>query len=113
MERKVRDTVRSLVAEDSIIKYINLLKGAMWPDGGQLKKDWPPRTEEQKARSRREASVTLATLIPDLAGNVVGRSNAQAASRRIFATVNNGRLNTHLAYTILDELVNVLFPPRR
>ena len=113
VERKVRDTVRSLVADESIIKYINLLKGAMWPSGGQLKKDWPPRTEEQKAHSRREASVTLATLIPDLAGNVVGRSNAQAASRRIFATVNNGRLNTHLAYTILDEFVNVLFPPRR
>ena len=113
VERKVRDTVRSLVAEESVVKYINLLKETMWPNRGPLKKEWPPRTEEQKAHSRREASVTLATLIPDLAGNVVGRGNAQAASRRIFATVNNGRLNTHLAFTILDELINVLFPPRR
>lgn len=34
----------------------------------------------------------LATLVPDLAGNVVGRVNAQAASRRLFATFNNSRL---------------------
>lgn len=113
VERKVRDTVRSLVAEEAVVKYINVLKETMWPNHGPLKRDWPPRTEEQKTHSRREASVTLATLIPDLAGNVVGRGNAQAASRRIFATVNNGRLNTHLAFTILDELINVLFPPRR
>ena len=113
VERKVRETVRSLVAEESVIKYINLLKDTMWPDNGPLKREWSPRTDHQKAHSRGEASVTLATLIPDLAGNVVGRGNAQAASRRIFATVNNGRLNTHLAFTILDELINVLFPPRR
>ena len=113
VERKVRETARSLVAEEAVVKYINLLKDTMWPDNGPLKREWSPRTDHQKAHSRGEASVTLATLIPDLAGNVVGRGNAQAASRRIFATVNNGRLNTHLAFTILDELINVLFPPRR
>lgn len=52
----------------------------------------------------------LATLIPDVAGNVVGKANAQAASRRIFATVNNQRLNTSLAFEVLDEIVDVLFP---
>jgi sorting nexin-25 len=51
----------------------------------------------------------LAALIPDLAASVVGRANAQAAARRVFATVNNQRLNMHLVYTILDEIVQVLF----
>lgn len=111
VERRVREAARSLLAEESIMKYIDLAKETMWPNQGPLKKDWTPRTEEQKAHSRDEASVMLATLIPDLAGNVVGRANAQAASRRIFATVNNGRLNTHLAFTVLDEVINVLFPP--
>ena len=120
VERKVREAARSVFAEDSILKYINLAKDTMWPrpspneDNNNheptLKRDWAPRSEAQKAHSRREASVMLATLIPDLAGNVVGRANAQAASRRVFATVNNARLNTHLAFTVLDELVNVLFP---
>ncbi|KAL1842446.1 hypothetical protein VTK73DRAFT_3122 [Phialemonium thermophilum] len=52
----------------------------------------------------------LATLVPDLAGSVVGRLNAQAASRRIFATLNNARLNTHLVYTVFDEILDILFP---
>ena len=111
VERRVREAARSFFAEESVMKYINLAKDTMWPNKGSLKKDWPPRTEEQKEHSRRDASVMLATLIPDLAANVVGRANAQAASRRIFATVNNRRLNTHLAFTVLDEVINILFPP--
>jgi len=111
VERRVREAARSLFAEESVMKYIDLVKETMWPNQEPLKRDWTPRTEEQKAHSRDEASMMLATLLPDLAGNVVGRANAQAASRRIFATVNNGRLNTHLAFTVFDEVINVLFPP--
>lgn len=109
VERKVREMARSLFAEPSILKYISLLKDTMWPNG-QIRKEVIIRTDPQKAHTRVEASVMLATLIPDLAGNVVGKANAQAASRRIFATVNNQRLNAHLAFTILDEVIDILFP---
>ncbi|KAI1387453.1 PXA domain-containing protein [Hypoxylon trugodes] len=108
IERKVRDNFKVLVQEDAILKYIDLLKNSMWP-GGQLNRNKQPRTSSEKARTRREASLMLATLVPDLAGNVVGRLNAQAASRRLFATLNNSRLNSHLVFTIIDELVDVLF----
>lgn len=109
VERKVREMARSLFAESSVLKYVSLLKDSMWPNG-ETRKEQVLRTDAQKAHSRAEASVMLATLIPDLAGNVVGKANAQAASRRIFATVNNQRLNAHLAFTILDEVIDVLFP---
>lgn len=91
IERKVRDNVKVLVQEEAILKYIGLLQDSMWPNG-ELNRNKQPRTASEKARTRREASVMLATLIPDLAGSVVGRLNAQAASRRIFATLNNPRL---------------------
>ena len=109
VERKVREMAKSFFAETSVLKYIDLLKDTMWPNG-QMRTQSVVRTDQQKAQTRGEASVMLATLIPDLAGNVVGKANAQAASRRIFATVNNQRLNTHLAFEVLDELVEVLFP---
>jgi len=112
VERKVREMAKTLFAESAVIKYINLLKDTMWPEG-EMRKDAIPRTEAEKARTRIEASVMLATLVPDLAGNVVGKTNAQAASRRLAATVNNGRLNAHLAFTILDEIVDILFPSKR
>jgi sorting nexin-25 len=91
IERKVRDNVKGLVSEESLIKYISLLKNSMWPNG-QIKRDGKPRTPGEKSKTRTEASLMLATLVPDLAGSVVGRVNAQAASRRIFATLNNPRL---------------------
>lgn len=109
VERKVREMARSMFAEPSVLKYVNLLKDTMWPDG-EMRKETVIRTDTQKAHTRVEASVMLATLIPDLAGNVVGKANAQAASRRIFATMNNQRLNTQLVFTILDEVIDVLFP---
>lgn len=91
IERKVRENVKSLLSEEAIIRYINLLRDSMWP-GGQLKRNGKPRTSVEKSKSRTEASLMLATLVPDLAASVVGRVNAQAASRRIFATFNNPRL---------------------
>merc|ERR1712000_178871 len=91
IERKVRDNVKMLVHEDSILKYLGLFQGNLWPDG-QLNRDRKPRTAAERKKTRTEASSMLATLVPDLAGNVVGRVNAQVASRRIFATLNNPRL---------------------
>ncbi|RAK93626.1 intermediate filament protein [Aspergillus costaricaensis CBS 115574] len=107
IERKVREGARSLVQDDSLLRYITLIKDTMWP-GGVLRQS-RVRTASERLKSRTEASLVLATLIPDLAGNVVGRANAQAAARRIFATLNNRRLNAHLFFTILDEVVLVLF----
>lgn len=113
VERKVRDAAHALVAEQTLLKYLDLLEETLWPGGGPLRKDSIVRTDQQKAHSHREASVMLTALIPDLAGNVVGRANAQAASRRILATVNNPRLNTHFVFTVLDEIAGILFPRER
>ncbi|KMU73484.1 MDM1 protein [Coccidioides immitis RMSCC 3703] len=106
IERKIRENAKSLVQDTALLRYISLIKDTMWP-GGKLREN-KPRTLAEKMKSRTDASVVLATLIPDLAGSVVGRANAQAAARRIFATTNNRRLNLHLAYEILDEIVEVL-----
>lgn len=91
IERKVRDNVKLFVQEDAMLRYIGLVQDSMWP-GGRLQQDRKPRTAAEKKKTRTEASLMLATLVPDLAGSVVGRANAQVASRRIFATLNNSRL---------------------
>lgn len=91
IERKVRDNVKMLIHEDSILKYLGMFTGNLWPDG-ELNRDRRPRNASERKKTRTEASLMLATLVPDLAGNVVGRANAQTASRRIFATFNNSRL---------------------
>lgn len=91
IERKVREAAKSFVQEDSLSKYLDSLRDVMWPSG-QMRPPGVPRTPVEKARSRKEAGLLLATLVPDMAGSVVGRTNAQAASRRAFAMMNNQRL---------------------
>ncbi|KAK4128437.1 hypothetical protein N657DRAFT_629545 [Parathielavia appendiculata] len=108
IERKLRENVKALVQEEALLRYIGLLKLGLWP-GGELPKSKVSRTQAEKARTRTEAGLMMATLVPDLVGSVVGRVNAQAASRRVFAAFNNARLNAHLAFTLLDEVVAILF----
>ncbi|KAF1915193.1 PXA domain-containing protein [Ampelomyces quisqualis] len=108
IERKVRESFDSLLSENNISKYIDTLKDSMWPNG-RLKQGME-RTSQERGRSRKEAATVLNTLVPELASSVVGRQNAQIAARKLEGTLNNARLNTHLAFTLLDEMIHVLFP---
>ncbi|RMZ85728.1 hypothetical protein DV737_g531, partial [Chaetothyriales sp. CBS 132003] len=108
IERKVRELVKAFMQEDSLLRYIDNMKDAIWPGGG-VRRQLVPRTAAAKTRTKKEAGIVLATLLPDLAANVVGRSNSKAAARKITAAMNNTRLNQHLAFTMLDEIIGVLF----
>lgn len=91
IERKVRETAKGFASESSIVRYLDMVKDMVWPNG-QMKQASPPRTLSDKSKSKKEASLLLATLVPDMAASVVGRANAQAASRKVFAVFNNQRL---------------------
>ncbi|KAF9454192.1 PhoX domain-containing protein [Macrolepiota fuliginosa MF-IS2] len=103
IERKIRDTVKGLVEESKIMNYLDMFRDNLWP-GGKLKSPEPPRTAEDRMRTRDEANRKLSSLVPDLAANMIGRTNARRGARRIFAVLQNRRLNQHIAYTIVDEV---------
>jgi sorting nexin-25 len=91
IERKVKEAATNSWQDDKLAGYVETLKNIMWPDG-KMRPPAVPRTEAEKARARKEAGLLLTTLMPDLAGSVVGKANAQAASRKIVAMLNNPRL---------------------
>lgn len=91
IERRVRETIKTATGDESLAKYVELLKSTMWPDGIPRPAS-VARTPAEKARTRKEAGLILGALIPDLAGSVVGKTNAVAASRKIVAALNNRRL---------------------
>ncbi|KAK0257927.1 hypothetical protein B0A54_06988 [Friedmanniomyces endolithicus] len=109
IERKVREGAKNALQDVSLARYVGLLRDTMWP-GGLPRPASTPRTAAEKARTRREAGLILGALVPDLAGSVVGKTNALAASRKMFAVVNNRRLNAHFVFTLLDEIVKIVFP---
>ena len=112
VERKVRETFRSLFSDASLLKYISLARDTFWVNG-VLVRERKVRTEEQRRKTRNEARVVLETLIVDLVGGVVGRGNAGEAGRRVWASANNGRVLGSLVWRVLDEAVGVGFPELR
>ncbi|KAK5120923.1 hypothetical protein LTR85_005707 [Meristemomyces frigidus] len=109
IERKVRETAKTALEDQSLARYVDLLRDTMWP-GGKQRPHSVARTPAEKARTRKEASLLLGALIPDLAGSVVGKGNAQAASRKLVAMLNNQRLNAHLVFTLIDDIIRIVFP---
>jgi sorting nexin-25 len=109
IERQIRQSIKSLFEESRVMPILAFFKDSLWP-GGKLKPPGQPRSTEEITRSRDEANRKLSALVPDLAANMIGRSNARRGARRIFAVLQNKRLNQHIAYTIVDEIVATIFP---
>ncbi|KAK7058470.1 tRNA (guanine-N(7)-)-methyltransferase (tRNA(m7G46)-methyltransferase) [Paramarasmius palmivorus] len=109
IERKLRETVKSMLEEARLLELLKIFRDGLWP-GGKLKPPSVPRTVEEKSKTRDDANRKLSSLVPDLAANMIGRSNARRGARRIFAVLQNRRLNQHIVYTIVDEVFSALFP---
>ncbi|KAJ7361436.1 PhoX domain-containing protein [Mycena albidolilacea] len=109
IERKIREQVKAFLEESRIMVIVNLFRNGLWP-GGKLKPPSVPRTPDEKLKTRDDANRKLSSLVPDLAANMIGRTNARRGARRIFAVLQNRRLNQHIAYTIVDEVFAALFP---
>lgn len=109
IERQIRQSIKSMFEESRIMPILAFFKDSLWP-GGKLKPPGQPRSTEEITSSRDEANRKLSALVPDLAANMIGRSNARRGARRIFAVLQNKRLNQHIAYTIVDEIVTAMFP---
>jgi len=109
IERKFRDYLATYLDDSHLWSYLKLIMRTMWP-GGQQRSPPPVRTQEEKTKTRDDAQRKLSTLMPDLAANMIGRSNARRGARRMFAVLQNRRLNQHVVYTVLDEIFEALFP---
>ncbi|TFK56618.1 PhoX domain-containing protein [Heliocybe sulcata] len=109
IERKIYESARTFFDETRLLGFVRAFKDGLWP-GGQLKPPSVPRTAEAKSKTRDNANRKLSALMPDLAANMIGRSNARRGARRIFAVLQNRRLNQHIVYTIVDEVFAALFP---
>ncbi|EST05067.1 Phox homologous domain protein [Kalmanozyma brasiliensis GHG001] len=107
VERKIRETFSAALSPTSITGYVTAFKASLWPNG-VLKEPTPPRTRAEKDLLRENANSKLATLIPELAANFVGRENARKGTRRVFSALQNKRLNKHLIYSLLDVVVDEL-----
>jgi sorting nexin-25 len=63
MCRKLRETAKVFLDEPHLLSYINIFRDSLW-EGGQLKAGGPPRSAEEKLRTRDDANRKLSALMP-------------------------------------------------
>lgn len=112
IERKVRDTFRNSHQPDAIEKAISGFSDLLVPHG-ERRPPSDPRTDQEKHDTKVRASKKLGLLMPDVVANMIGRSNARRAARRVFSALQDTRLNQQLILCILDDIFDVLFPPTK
>jgi hypothetical protein len=61
--RKIRETLKSLTDESKIMTYITTFRDGLWP-GGKLADVAPPRTMDERLRTKEEANRKLSALVP-------------------------------------------------
>lgn len=109
IEKKIRDMVRNLTSESKIVTYIDLVRDNVWPNGQKKTMRPPPRSIDEKQISKRDADLLLHQLF-ESASKVVGRSSSRYAAKNLFGLCQNEILNYHLVFSILDILLDELFP---
>jgi sorting nexin-25 len=63
--RKIREQTKALLDEEAMLGHIQRLADALWPEGAAFGSgSSPPRTQKEKSKTRTEATVMLASLIP-------------------------------------------------
>ena len=118
--RIVRDQASKYLVESYIVSMMKQVQGAIWPNG-VLKTSPTSRTLKEKAKTKRDAAFKLAAIfegnnlespliVADSAGNIMGHANARSGAARLASLCQNTHLNTHFAYSVLDELIATLFP---
>lgn len=108
--RKVRHIVSSGLSPLSILGYLAAFRDSLWPGGKLRPQQQQQRSEAERQRLRENALRKLSTLLPEVAAHFVGRDNARRAARRTWALLQNKRLNKHIVYTLIDLVVEDLFP---
>lgn len=93
-----------VASEVEMEKLIKLLTEVLFID------DDPPRTDTQKLERKDEAFKQMINFFPDILGKILGEENFIAGCKIIFDGLQCPKLNKHLAYVLLDVVVQEVFP---
>ncbi|CAC5390196.1 SNX19 [Mytilus coruscus] len=113
LDRWLRDQIRDLTSEQMCVKYLQLLRRTVWPDGELFEGGRPVKTDRQKAATKEQARRCLAQFFPDALRSLVGKEDFDHGINEIIESLQYKKLNRHLIYTLMDQLMDSLYPEIR
>lgn len=112
IEKKIRDHINEMTTIQSISGIMQSLIDNLWPNGGQFKQSSEPRNNIEKTKTKHDARIMLQKLVIGLSSRVIGSSAAKYAATNVFSMYQNEILNSHLIYSVLDSVLDELYPPK-
>ncbi|XP_060599757.1 sorting nexin-25-like [Ruditapes philippinarum] len=109
INRQLRETIYWIFSEPMIIYYIRNFKESMWPHG-VLAPSLPPRSDEEKLRTRLKAKEKFLQIQPDAVKTLVGEENKRRGTIKMFEVLQDTRLNKQLFYGMLLLLIQHVVP---
>nr|XP_039256682.1 sorting nexin-25-like [Styela clava] len=110
INKQIKDTLHWLISDPMLTYYLQLFMDSMWPDGQLKPKLTSSRSEEEKTQTALEAQVKLLQNIPEAFQSLIGQENARRGILKIFHALQDEKLNKHIFYNLLCEMVEEVFP---
>ncbi|XP_076072193.1 uncharacterized protein LOC143044184 [Mytilus galloprovincialis] len=113
LDRWFRDQITDLTSEQMCVKYLQLLRRTVWPDGELFEGGRPVKTDRQKAATKEQARRCLAQFFPDTLRRLVGKEDFDHGINEIIESLQYKKLNRHLIYTLMDQLMDSVYSETR
>ncbi|CAG2199652.1 SNX19 [Mytilus edulis] len=113
LDRWLRDQITDLTSEQMCVKYLQLLRRTVWPDGELFEGGRPVKTDRQKAATKEQARRCLAQFFPDTLRRLVGNEDFDHGINEIIESLQYKKLNRHLIYTLMDQLMDSVYSETR
>ncbi|XP_078665523.1 uncharacterized protein LOC144907952 isoform X2 [Branchiostoma floridae x Branchiostoma belcheri] len=110
LDQWLHSQVTLLTNQDQCVQYLSLLREAVWPCGALPDEPEPIRTEEEKEESKGQALEAMVNFLPGLFPVLLGQLQYRAAMQGALEAFQNPRINRHVAYCLLDLLVESVVP---
>ncbi|KAG7699308.1 hypothetical protein KL933_004461 [Ogataea haglerorum] len=110
IEKMVRVSIDGRFKDSSTVASIlTMLQDSLWPNGS-FRKSGTPRTLLEKSKTKQHAKKILEFFIMDTCSKIFGASNSRLAAETTFHILQNQTLNRHLVLTVLQEVLETVFP---
>ncbi|CAH1248074.1 SNX19 [Branchiostoma lanceolatum] len=110
LEQWLHSQVTLLTNQEQCVYYLSLLREAVWPGGILPDEPEPIRTEEEKEESKQQALEAMVNFLPGLFPLLLGQLQYQTAMQEALEAFQHPRINRHVAYCLLDLLVEAVVP---
>ncbi|KAL4218053.1 Sorting nexin-19 [Mactra antiquata] len=110
INRLIEEKVELFTSSEMILFYLNTFHETIWPNDELSTEERPKYTDLQKQHIKQQASRCLSEFLPGILKLLVGNEESDIAVEEVIDSLKYEKLNRHVWYTILDVILEELFP---